>query len=392
MFPIHHFIKTNTQLSASMQSYCNFANVSQGFTPLDSTDISLHEWDNFLETRQDGCHVQTSGWAELKALHGWIAERIVFKQGNDIIAGAQMLIRPLSRIQAFGTIAYIAKGPIICEDTPELIQSMLDSISTLCRKHRVKLLILQPPESSRSLDPYMEARGYLPSWVHVTPPATTRIDLRQDEELLFNRFGKSLRRNIRHARNSGIVVQAGGREFLDDFFRLLEAAGTRLKYPIASRAYYEKMWSSFEKNNRAKIFMSAYKGQVISAKLSLIFGDTIFDKRVGWSGEHGSLHPNELLDWEAIRWAKQNGLKYYDLEGIDYNVAQGLLEGARMADLEISGADSYKLKFQGEAVLFPRPWIMIFNPLARPIVKNLISSQKIKKFIMETGNRFRVAQ
>jgi hypothetical protein len=44
--------------------------------------------------------------------------------------------------------------------------------------------------------------------------------------------------------------------------------------------------------------------------------------RGGWSGEHRSRRPNEALDWAGIRWAAEQGLRWYDFHG-DADYTQG---------------------------------------------------------------------
>ena len=63
-------------------------------------------------------------------------------------------------------------------------------------------------------------------------------------------------------------------------------------------------------------------GEPVSAFLWVAYGDTMNCWRGGWSGEHRHRRPNEALDWAGIRWAAEQGLRWYDFQG-DADYTQG---------------------------------------------------------------------
>ena len=65
----------------------------------------------------------------------------------------------------------------------------------------------------------------------------------------------------------------------------------------------------------------------VSVILIVGFGPSVVYKRGGWSGRAGSSRPNELLHWSAMLWAKEQGYRTYDLDGIDPAVARMVMNG-----------------------------------------------------------------
>lgn len=63
-------------------------------------------------------------------------------------------------------------------------------------------------------------------------------------------------------------------------------------------------------------------GEPVSAFLWVAYGDTMNCWRGGWSGEHRHRRPNEALEWAGIRWAAEQGLRWYDFQG-DADYTQG---------------------------------------------------------------------
>ena len=88
-------------------------------------------WDAFLDRMPGSSHVQTSTWARVKAIHGWQAERVMIMQGDEIVAGAQLLMGPLPIAGNIGgKVGYVTKGPILTKDDPELIKLMMNTYSS----------------------------------------------------------------------------------------------------------------------------------------------------------------------------------------------------------------------------------------------------------------------
>ena len=82
------------------------------------------------------------------------------------------------------------------------------------------------------------------------------------------------------------------------------------------------------------------------------FGDTAVYKMGGWVGARRNLHSNELLHWTAMRWARERGHRFYDLEGIPVAIAQALLRNAHPPEAA-RGTTRFKLGFGGAVRVFP---------------------------------------
>jgi lipid II:glycine glycyltransferase (peptidoglycan interpeptide bridge formation enzyme) len=92
-------------------------------------------------------------------------------------------------------------------------------------------------------------------------------------------------------------------------------------------------------------------GAPVSAMLGIVFGDRMIFKRAGWSGTHRDARPNEVLHWEAMRWARAAGLRHYDFDGIEPDVARAIATGVEGP--EATNVTRFKLGFGGEVVLLP---------------------------------------
>lgn len=320
------------------------------------------EWDAFLSRTPGGHHVQTSLWAQVQSLLGWYAVRIVVRQGGQIVAGAQALIRALSHI---GTIGHVTKGPIFALDDPALTKLVMDELFKLIKTHRLQYFILQPPYNGEAFARQLPDRGFRPSPIEFVHTATVLLDLIRDPDEILAQMNSKTRYNIRLGERKGITVREGTANDLSTFYRLLVATGKRQDFSTCSEEYFSFMWDIFAPHGYIKLFLAEYQGEVVSAFLDIPFGDTVLYKRGAWSGVHGNRHPNEVLHWTGIRWAKSQGYRYYDLEGIHPEAARAVLQGEPLPDSTTKTVTTFKLGFGGQVVLLPEIYDYVYNPLLR---------------------------
>ncbi len=357
---------------------------------LSTTDYQVHisdeledpDWDAFLEKTPGGHHVQTCLWAQLKASFSWRAVRIIVTQGEEIIAGVQILMRTLPLA---GVVAHISKGPVFASDEPMLAEIIIKELRQMAKAYRIQYLIVQPPNNGRAIARKLLDLGFRPSPVIAAPTATSMIDLTNDLDDIHSRINKATRRHIRRGLRDGITVREGTYSDLDTFYSLLTATSQRRQFSPSPREYFSKMWRIFHPPGYVRLFLAEYEGEVVSAHWVIVFGNTLISKRSGWSGRHASSRPNEVLEWEVIKWAKSKNYHYYDFEGIDLEAARAILQDGSLPKSFTQTATSFKLKFSGQVTIFPEPYDYVYNPLLRwaysKIFPKVASWPVIKKVI-----------
>jgi lipid II:glycine glycyltransferase (peptidoglycan interpeptide bridge formation enzyme) len=145
----------------------------------------------------------------------------------------------------------------------------------------------------------------------------------------------------------------------------LKATSIRQRWPIYPEKYFAEILRVFGQHGYAKLFFAEYEGRALSSQLLIAFGDTVLTKNSGWSGQCRSLGPNNVLEWVSIQWAKAQGYRCYDLEGLTRRSAMREKENG---DSGVNRKDSwcyYKLQYGGQVKLLPQAQIYIINPLAR---------------------------
>lgn len=338
-------------------------------------------WDAFVAA-SGGRHAQTAAWARVKAATDWRAERVEVWKDGAILAGAQIVTR---RLPLLGRVGYLDGGPVVGAATA--IDEVVDGVVALCRRSRVRNLVVDPPEGSGEVVERLRMRGFISSQVKTVLAATLVVDLTKEESEILADMRSSTRRNIRKGERAGTVVRRGGRDDLPVVGELFEATARRQGFVAADEDYLTALFDELDPLGQCVIMIAEAEGAPVSAMLGIVFGDRIVYKRGGWSGTHGECRPNEVLHWSTMQWAKAAGLRRYDFDGIEPEVAKALASGTDGP--EPTHVTRFKLGFGGQVVLLPESLAFVPNPLLRFGYTTVFPRIKGLKVVKQTVKRLR---
>ena len=325
---------------------------------------SSQEWDEFTKRFPSGHLLQSWTWGEFKAHFGWQPLRIAAVEGNDIVAAAQILFRPLpvSRL----TTAYIPKGPLVDRSVPAT--ALLSAIHDICRRKRAISLKVEPDwEDGAEQRSWLEEQGFIPSKQNVQPRRTIVIDLTLDEEAILAQMKPKTRYNIRLAQRKEVSVRLGTADDLSTFYELLEATSRRAKFGIHTQAYYTQAWQLFAGQETMSLFLAQYDGKTLAALMVFAWGNKAYYMYGASSSEERQRMPNHLLQWEAMRWARARGCRTYDLWGIpDVDESEigpdiALAEERGVLSAGMGGLYRFKCGFGGREVRYVGAYDYVYS-------------------------------
>jgi lipid II:glycine glycyltransferase (peptidoglycan interpeptide bridge formation enzyme) len=271
-------------------------------------------WDAFVAAHPAGHLLQLSRWGALKARFGWQTVRLALEQGGKLRAGAQVLFRrlPLGR-----TLAYVPKGPVVDLDDDALARQFWAALHQLARSRRAILMKVEPELAD---DPALAARfrgwGFRPSPQTIQPRQTIWVDLPAEEEAMLAYMKSKTRYNIRLAARRGVQVREGTLADFDTFYTLIQETGARDDFDVRSREYYETAYELFVPAGLARLFLAFFGDEPLGGLMAFACGDKAWYFYGASSNRHRNRMPNYQLQWEAMRWAKVQGCRAYDLWGI----------------------------------------------------------------------------
>jgi CelD/BcsL family acetyltransferase involved in cellulose biosynthesis len=142
------------------------------------------------------------------------------------------------------------------------------------------------------------------------------LALEYNADAVFSRFKRSqVQQPIRKQRERGQVevTRAESREDLvDTFYGLHLATRRRLGTPVQPRRFFELLWARLIVPKLGFVLVARRKETPIAAAVFLSTNRTVIYKYSASSPEHWNLRPNNLLLWEAIRWACGAGFHTFD--------------------------------------------------------------------------------
>ena len=146
----------------------------------------------------------------------------------------------------------------------------------------------------------------------IEPRFTYYIDLSEGTESIWKSFNRSLRYYIEKAKKEGIRVVEGDKEDALYIYDLLKER-KRVK---SSKEFLGSVYDTLLPDH-LKIFIAKAGSERLSGIITLIHKDRVSF----WIGSpkysYKGISPNELVLWESIRWAGEQGYNIYEIVGAD---------------------------------------------------------------------------
>jgi len=316
-------------------------------------------WDAFVSDAHPGSYLQLSAWAEVKAVNGWSAVRLLADAGADGPVGGQVLVRrPRPLPWAF---AYAPRGPVAARWSPggagDAAAAFADACRTTLRERagRVSHVRIDPElEAGGPADEDGAARralrdaGFRPA-PPIQPNATRIIDLTADEDALWGDLRKKWRQYVNKARSAGVTVVDAAGDRLPEFYRIYQETAARAGFLIRTEQAYRDVWEAFAPHGLARLLFAETKdGEPVATLLLVRCGTRVVEPYGGMTAAGGDSRANYLLKWEAIRTSREQGATSYDLWG-----------------LATGGIAHFKTGFGGREVRYIGAWDLVLSGTGR---------------------------
>lgn len=321
------------------------------------------QWDAFVSNAPSGHLLQSWGWGELKAHTGWSPLRLALWSGEEIIAAATVLCRTAPHFPLHaGHLAYIPKGPVLDWSDSVVCSAFFSQLTTYLRKQGAIALRIEPGKDT--LTPELILKMQMRSVSPVQPLRTIILDLAPSEEMLLAQMKEKWRYNVRLAARRGVTIRiAASPDDVRSWYRLLQTTGERDQFGIHSCDYYLDAWHIFASKGEARLLLAEHDGQLLAGIFVGLFARQAIYLYGASGNELRQLMPNYLLQWEAIRWARQQGALSYDFWGIPATDAD---------DEAMTGVYRFKRGWGGCIVQFPGCYEVVYRHITMNIASRFI--------------------
>jgi hypothetical protein len=259
-------------------------------------------------------------------------------------------------------VAWIPRGPLLFSHMAGSASDLTREILAMSRMLGISVLAVQPPEGAFAIDQAITNAGFRLGVPQISPDASIRINLRLSDEDLLQKMKAMRRENIRKALNTGFDI--GLERDIRVFHRLHMASAARQDFVPVSRENLQAQAEFLVPLGKCAAFTARYRGVPIAGLWLTRFGDTVTAKLAGWdAGIRGPPHANEALHWTALRWAREQGARNYDLGGFDRRSLERILRGDEIPDTFWRSPNFFKLAFGGAPVLLPQTRFLFTHKL-----------------------------
>lgn len=287
------------------------------------------QWNAWLLKQNDPSYLQSWVWGELMQSIGQSVERLGVEENGQILAQAQVIYKPLPLGHQY---AFCPKGPVLDRMVDQ--KKIYQTLSKYLQGRGCIFLRIEPAEYPKDI-PVSDTR-------EINPRATLVLEVVKSEDGLLAQMHPKTRYNIHLAERKGLRVST--EKDFTIFWKLLQKTGTRDGFILHPQKNYQTVMTSLEIR---QITIYHPDGQAIAAGGFVGFGDTYTYLYGALDYDYRQLMAPYLLQWSAIKQAKELGYKYYDFFGVAPRVN---IEGEYLYDEKhpYAGITKFKLGFNAK--------------------------------------------
>jgi lipid II:glycine glycyltransferase (peptidoglycan interpeptide bridge formation enzyme) len=319
------------------------------YSTRETKNVTRAEWDGWLRDSPGGGHVlQSYEWGEFKRTSGWRPIRLVLQRNGEVAGVGQFLSYDTGPFVP-GALWYCTKGPWLPWDDEEAIRAFFRGVREMAGREGAHTIKIEPEvfDGVKNVGELLGEIGFRKARYDLNQKTTLVVDLSTSEEELLAKMKGKTRYNVRLADRKGVeVVEPEFEEGWATFYGFMKDTADRAGYPIRrSQKYLHDNMRDMHAVGRGNLFFATYEGTPLAGIYVYTFGKKCWYIHGGSSNEKRNLMPTYLLQWGAMRWARQLGLTYYDMVGVPR--PENLNEGDSMW-----GVYRFKAGFGGEITDF----------------------------------------
>ena len=247
------------------------------------------------------------------------------------------------KLPIVGKYLYAPRGPVFKIDAKSEFDSDsesnserlgMTSVINLAKKENAGWVRVDP-ENNQALE-LIKNNASLPikkAPHDMQPKEILVMDISKTEEELLDNMKSKTRYNIKLAEKKGVVVKIISNDkfpmtnqiqnpndkdkeyYIDKFIELVNLTAERKGIEFHPENYYRKMIEIIPEEI-LKLYVAEYKNKIIAANLMIFFGDTATYLHGATDDEYRNVMAPYLLQWQAIKDAKEVGCLRYDFGGV----------------------------------------------------------------------------
>ena len=272
------------------------------------------QWDDFVTSHEEANFLHSWQWGEFHLSRGKTVVRRGVFDGDKLIGVYEGEVETARR----GRHIAVAGGPIVDWTDKPAVEALVADMREQGRKYHCAFVRVRPQleKTDGSMRLFREL-GLHAAPMYLSVELAGVLDLEKSEDELLKNMRQRLRRALRKAEKNGITIEkstdpARMKEFYDI---QLQTAG-RHHFIAFSEDFLTKQFAAFAEDNSAVLYTARYNGEVLAQNFMIFYGKEA-SYHYGVSTELGTkLSGAPLLHMQAMRDARERGIKRYNFWGI----------------------------------------------------------------------------
>ena len=272
------------------------------------------QWDDFVTSHEEANFLHSWQWGEFHLSRGKTVVRRGVFDGDKLIGVYEGEVETARR----GRHIAVAGGPIVDWTDKPVVEALVADMREQGRKYHCAFVRVRPQleKTDESMRLFREL-GLRAAPMYLSVELAGVLDLEKSEDELLKNMRQRLRRALRKAEKNGITIEkstdpARMKEFYDI---QLQTAG-RHHFIAFSEDFLTKQFAAFAEDNSAVLYTARYNGEVLAQNFMIFYGNEA-SYHYGVSTELGTkLSGAPLLHMQAMRDARERGIKRYNFWGI----------------------------------------------------------------------------
>lgn len=218
---------------------------------------------------------------------------------NDRISG----VLPLFLVRTWWNVTYLISVPWldyggICADNLDSEALLLEKAQQIAEREKAVFIELRSERRSKQqLDDLHQRVTFL-------------MDLTPGSEVIWKSFDPKLRNQIRKSQNSGLTVQYGHHELLDEFYKVFAWKMHELGTPVWGKKLFAGLLMEFP--DSVEIALVKQGETTITGALLLSHKDRLYVPSAASYRKYLKMCPYHALYWNVIDRGSRTGYKYFD--------------------------------------------------------------------------------
>lgn len=335
--------------------------------------VSLNGWNDKVNQFQGAHFLLSEEWAEIKAAGGWRPLPIIWEDEKKRLAACALVLEKRIRIMGINlpfAILYAPKGPLMNWENIDLVNQALNDLEKLTEKNKAVFVKIDPDVrlgriaaqkedleinfQGEIIKDVLQKRNWQFSSDQIQFRNTVWIDLSKDENQILAEMKQKTRYNIRLAVKKGVTIRSAKLYELPTIYKIYAQTAVRDGFTIRSEQYYLAVWQKFLNKGLCDVLLAEVDGEITAGLVLFYFGERAYYVYGMSTNTHRNTMSTYLIQWEAIRRAKNTGKRIYDLWG----APEELIE-----DDPLWGVYRFKRGLGGDFISTIGAWDYVANPI-----------------------------